>query len=215
MAGKTTNLQLQKIDDTDYAGNFPTTYNNNLDLIDNAINTNGDYVAGRSINIHDKVISNTMHFGYLPITLVHLPNITIRSHAGEYVEYITDGNISYNIGTNNNTSVSAIYYNDNEFEMWNYYGIGRHLNKRSSTDKENRTFEYDIGIRNMNGNYHMYFVEMKGSNLEFSIRPQTYTVTDGKFNVSYNSFYFKMAPSNNILPEGDYRFRIAKCIKVN
>lgn len=34
MAGKTTNLQLQKIDDTDYAGNFPTIYNNNLDLID-------------------------------------------------------------------------------------------------------------------------------------------------------------------------------------
>ena len=34
MAGKTTNLQLQKIDDTDYVGNFPTIYNNNLDLID-------------------------------------------------------------------------------------------------------------------------------------------------------------------------------------
>ena len=34
MADKTTNLQLQKIDNTDYAGNFPTIYNNNLDLID-------------------------------------------------------------------------------------------------------------------------------------------------------------------------------------
>ena len=34
MAGKTTNLQLQKIDDTDYTGNFPTIYNSNLDLID-------------------------------------------------------------------------------------------------------------------------------------------------------------------------------------
>lgn len=30
----TTNLKLQKIKDTDYAGNFPTIYNNNLDLID-------------------------------------------------------------------------------------------------------------------------------------------------------------------------------------
>lgn len=35
MAGETTtNLKLQKIKDTDYAGNFPTIYNNNLDLID-------------------------------------------------------------------------------------------------------------------------------------------------------------------------------------
>lgn len=34
MADKTTNFQLQKIDSTDYAGNFPTIYNNNLDLID-------------------------------------------------------------------------------------------------------------------------------------------------------------------------------------
>ena len=65
------------------------------------------------------------------------------------------------------------------------------------------------------GYNHMYFVEMKGSSLEFSIRPQTYTVAAGKFNVSYKSFYFKIAPSNKILPEGDYRFRIARCIKVN
>ena len=34
MADKTTNLQLQKIDNTDYAGNFPTIYNNNLEKID-------------------------------------------------------------------------------------------------------------------------------------------------------------------------------------
>lgn len=212
MADKTTNLQLQKIDDTDYAGNFPTIYNNNLDLIDNA---NGDYIAGRSIDIHDRIISNTMHFGYLPETLVHLPNIEIYNHAGEYVEYLTNGLRSYTIGTNNSTSVSAIYYNDNEFEIWDYYNIARHFNKNSSKDEENRTFEYDTGIRSMNGDYHMYFVEMKGSSLEFSIRPQTYTVADGKFNVSYKSFYFKIAPSNKILPEGDYRFRIARCIKVN
>lgn len=40
MAGKTTNLQLQKIDNTDYAGDFPTIYNNNLDLIDQKIDNN-------------------------------------------------------------------------------------------------------------------------------------------------------------------------------
>ena len=51
MAGKTTNLQLQKIDDTDYAGNFPTIYNNNLDLIDILNNKQDKLIAGSGITI--------------------------------------------------------------------------------------------------------------------------------------------------------------------
>ncbi len=51
MAGKTTNLQLQKIDDTDYAGNFPTIYNNNLDLIDVLNNKQDKLIAGSGISI--------------------------------------------------------------------------------------------------------------------------------------------------------------------
>lgn len=46
MAGKTTNLQLQKIDDTDYAGNFPAIYNNNLDLIDGLKRKNREIYTG-------------------------------------------------------------------------------------------------------------------------------------------------------------------------
>lgn len=53
MAGKTTNLQLQKIDDTDYAGNFPTIYNNNLDLIDGLKSDLITSVAGKQ----DKLIA--------------------------------------------------------------------------------------------------------------------------------------------------------------
>ena len=51
MADKTTNLQLQKIDDTDYAGNFPTIYNNNLDLIDVLNNKQDKLIAGSGIQI--------------------------------------------------------------------------------------------------------------------------------------------------------------------
>ncbi len=51
MAGKTTNLQLQKIDNTDYAGNFPTIYNNNLDLIDVLNNKQDKLIAGSGITI--------------------------------------------------------------------------------------------------------------------------------------------------------------------
>ena len=58
MAGKTTNLQLQKIDDTDYAGNFPTIYNNNLDLIDVLYNKQDKLTAGPGISIVDSVISS-------------------------------------------------------------------------------------------------------------------------------------------------------------
>ncbi len=44
----TTNLNLQKIEDTDYAGSFPDIYNANLDIIDSHIAAledllNGDY----------------------------------------------------------------------------------------------------------------------------------------------------------------------------
>lgn len=49
MAGKTTNLQLQKIDDTDYVGNFPTIYNNNLDLID-GLNIDKPWIALDDLN---------------------------------------------------------------------------------------------------------------------------------------------------------------------
>lgn len=49
MAGKTTNLQLQKIDNTDYAGDFPTIYNNNLDLID-GLKSNIDAITGKAWN---------------------------------------------------------------------------------------------------------------------------------------------------------------------
>ena len=55
MAGKTTNLQLQKIDDTDYAGNFPTIYNNNLDLIDGLKSDLITSVAGKQ----DKLIAGS------------------------------------------------------------------------------------------------------------------------------------------------------------
>lgn len=55
MAGKTTNLQLQKIDDTDYAGNFPTVYNNNLDLIDGLKSDLITSVAGKQ----DKLIAGS------------------------------------------------------------------------------------------------------------------------------------------------------------
>ena len=58
MAGKTTNLQLQKIDDTDYAGNFPTIYNSNLDLIDVLYNKQDKLTAGPGISIVDSVISS-------------------------------------------------------------------------------------------------------------------------------------------------------------
>ena len=51
MADKTTNLQLQKIDNTDYAGNFPTIYNNNLDLIDVLNNKQDKLIAGSGITI--------------------------------------------------------------------------------------------------------------------------------------------------------------------
>lgn len=51
MADKTTNLQLQKIDNTDYAGNFPTIYNNNLDLIDVLNNKQDKLIAGSGIQI--------------------------------------------------------------------------------------------------------------------------------------------------------------------
>nr|DAP43249.1 MAG TPA: hypothetical protein [Bacteriophage sp.] len=55
MAGKTTNLQLQKIADTDYAGNFPTIYNNNLDLIDGLKSDLITSVAGKQ----DKLIAGS------------------------------------------------------------------------------------------------------------------------------------------------------------
>lgn len=55
MADKTTNLQLQKIDDTDYAGNFPTVYNNNLDLIDGLKSDLITSVAGKQ----DKLIAGS------------------------------------------------------------------------------------------------------------------------------------------------------------
>ena len=59
MAGKTTNLQLQKIDNTDYVGNFPTIYNNNLDLIDVLYNKQDKLTAGDNITISNNVISAT------------------------------------------------------------------------------------------------------------------------------------------------------------
>lgn len=55
MADKTTNLQLQKIDNTDYAGNFPTIYNNNLDLIDGLKSDLITSVAGKQ----DKLVAGS------------------------------------------------------------------------------------------------------------------------------------------------------------
>ncbi len=51
----TTNLNLQKIQDTDYAGNFPTIYNDNLDLIDEAISD----VTSDVSTLSGKVTTNT------------------------------------------------------------------------------------------------------------------------------------------------------------
>lgn len=57
MAGKTTNLQLQKIDDTDYAGNFPTIYNNNLEKIDQKIDNNGEWKILSDVNWFTSIVS--------------------------------------------------------------------------------------------------------------------------------------------------------------
>ena len=69
MAGKTTNLQLQKIDNTDYAGNFPTIYNNNLDLIDVLNNKQDKLIAGSGITIASdgKTISSDGEKPWIPI----------------------------------------------------------------------------------------------------------------------------------------------------
>lgn len=56
MAGKTTNFQLQKIDSTDYAGNFPTIYNNNLDVIDDIGGTTNRFIE----NITNEQASNEL-----------------------------------------------------------------------------------------------------------------------------------------------------------
>ena len=57
MAGKTTNLQLQKIDDTDYAGNFPNIYNNNLDLIDQKIDNNEGWRVLSDVSWFPSIVS--------------------------------------------------------------------------------------------------------------------------------------------------------------
>ena len=91
MAGKTTNLQLQKIDDTDYAGNFPTIYNNNLDLID-GLKSNVDAITGKAWN----VVSN----------IDDLKNI---------IEVIEDEHNSTKIlRINNNLRISSCTYDKNK-----------------------------------------------------------------------------------------------------
>ena len=60
----TTNLSLQKIEDTDYAGNFPTIYNDNLDLLDTAIASKQDILtAGQGISISSNTISARITWG--------------------------------------------------------------------------------------------------------------------------------------------------------
>lgn len=87
MAGKTTNLQLQKIDNTDYAGNFPTIYNDNLDLIDGLKSDLITSVAGKQ----DKLIAGS------GIT-IGSDGKTISSSGKEYIAgngiQITDNKIS-------------------------------------------------------------------------------------------------------------------------
>ena len=97
MADKTTNLQLQKIDNTDYAGNFPTIYNNNLDLIDGLKSDLITSVAGKQ----DKLIAGS------GITIAS-DGKTISSSGGKWVKINNISDISNYINVTENQSTFTI-----------------------------------------------------------------------------------------------------------
>lgn len=98
MAGKTTNLQLQKIDDTDYAGNFPTIYNNNLDLIDGLKSDLITSVAGKQ----DKLIAGS------GITIASDGKTISSSGGGKWVKIANISDISNYINVTENQSTFTV-----------------------------------------------------------------------------------------------------------
>lgn len=112
MADKTTNLQLQKIDSTDYAGNFPTIYNNNLDVIDNIGGTTNRFIENVTSEQASDELIDLLKYGkvgdsymlmgvrydteYQPDNImpfpIHNPNtVTLRSSANSSAYYIKFG----------------------------------------------------------------------------------------------------------------------------
>lgn len=157
MAGKTTNLQLQKIDDTDYAGNFPTIYNNNLDLIDNIqskwkLHTNNIYNDIITTNI--RVVDNDHK--YLEINIlknlrfniycIYSPNTTNPEpnyiKAGDFLSYkqlyVNKGKyeILYTNGILDAVALESciLLYDTYSYSFkFNFYGIGISYNENEST----------------------------------------------------------------------------------
>lgn len=111
MAGKTTNLQLQKIDDTDYAGNFPTIYNNNLDLIDglksdlitSVAGKQDKLVAGSGITIASdgKTISSSGGSEWVKITNI--------SDISNYIN-VTENQSSFTVNITKNLKFNIMYF---------------------------------------------------------------------------------------------------------
>lgn len=98
MADKTTNLQLQKIDNTDYAGNFPTIYNNNLDLIDGLKSDLITSVAGKQ----DKLIAGS------GITIGSDGKTISSSGGGKWVKIANISDISNYINVTENQSTFTV-----------------------------------------------------------------------------------------------------------
>ena len=104
----TTNFSLQKIEDTDYAGDFPTIYNDNLDLIDSAIASKQDkLVAGSNITISGSTIS-AKDTTYTAGSGIRISNNTINSTVSQESWTIYTG------------TLDSLFYKEGNYSSWDF-----------------------------------------------------------------------------------------------
>ena len=207
MAGKTTNLQLQKIDNTDYAGNFPTIYNNNLDLIDVLNNKQDKLIAGSGITIASdgKTISSSGK-EYTAGDGIQIVNnkISIKSYRKQGLAFFEVGpNAPIFRGSASSADVDdtpILGYNYKKTNQKSYTTYYPYIAKAEITYDNTST----ISMYKYNGfyvsDYHLDFTSIVGNysgTLNIKYIPVVYTT-----NVNTDGFILR--PINNVIPTTSY-----------